>query len=209
MKSAVAKGLIVLVVQLLLVVSLAGKYAHDRATCPRVWVKTAYYDPDLPIRGRYASLQLEVDAPGVFAEKPLTEDRRNETPAAKTEDPCVGRIAEQATTTQQKVRYMQVWESKAVRLEIRGGRLVAVADAKSTTIARYFRDTEGKARITLEEPVNFSVPEHASNLPGWQWPRDLHTEWWAEVTLPKKGPPRPIRLGIKQSDGQIMPISVS
>jgi hypothetical protein len=209
MKSAVGKALSVTLLQVCIVGSLAGKYAHDRATCPRAWVKTAYYDPDLPIRGRYASLQLEVEAPGVFTEKPLVEDRHNETPAAKAAEPCAGAITEQATTPQQKVRYVQVWDSKAVRLELHDRQLFAVEDPNSTTLARFFRDADGKSHVTLEEPVDFYVPEHAANLPGWQWPRTLHTEWWAEVTLPKKGPPRPIRLGIKQTDGHIMPLPVS
>ena len=102
MRPVVVKGLSVVLLQVCIVGSLAAKYAHDRATCPRAWVKTAYYDPDLPIRGRYASLQLEVEAPGVFTEKPLVEDRHNETPAAKAAEPCPGATAVQATTPQQK-----------------------------------------------------------------------------------------------------------
>ena len=54
MKSGLTKGLLVAALQLMIVGSLAAKYAHDRATRPRVWVKVGYYDPDLPIRGRYA-----------------------------------------------------------------------------------------------------------------------------------------------------------
>jgi hypothetical protein len=53
------KGLILAALQALMVLSLTGKLLYDRATCPRVWVKTAPYDPNLPIRGRYLSLQLE------------------------------------------------------------------------------------------------------------------------------------------------------
>ena len=49
---------------------------RDRATRPRVWVETAPYDPDLPIRGRYVSLQIVVDAPGI---EPPPEDRSWET----------------------------------------------------------------------------------------------------------------------------------
>jgi hypothetical protein len=41
-----------------MVLSLTGKLLYDRATCPRVWVRTAPYDPSLPIRGRYLALQL-------------------------------------------------------------------------------------------------------------------------------------------------------
>lgn len=54
------RGLIVAVLQCLIVLSLAGKYALDRERLPRVWVKAAPYDPALPLRGRYVSLRLEV-----------------------------------------------------------------------------------------------------------------------------------------------------
>ena len=52
------KGILLAGLQCALVLSLAGKLVYDRATRPRVWVKTQRYDPDLPIRGRYLSLQL-------------------------------------------------------------------------------------------------------------------------------------------------------
>jgi hypothetical protein len=52
------KGLILAGLQALMVLSLTGKLFYDRATCPRVWVKTAPWDPNLPIRGRYLLLQL-------------------------------------------------------------------------------------------------------------------------------------------------------
>ena len=52
------KGLILAAFQCLLVLSLSGKLLYDRSTCPRVWVKTAQWDPNLPIRGRYLALRL-------------------------------------------------------------------------------------------------------------------------------------------------------
>ena len=52
------KGLILAAFQCLLVLSLSGKLLYDRATCPRIWVKTAQWDPNLPIRGRYLALRL-------------------------------------------------------------------------------------------------------------------------------------------------------
>jgi hypothetical protein len=52
------KGLILAGVQCIMVLSLTGKLLYDRATCPRVWVKTQRWDPNLPIRGRYLALQL-------------------------------------------------------------------------------------------------------------------------------------------------------
>ena len=54
------KGLAVAVIQILIVLSVGGKLLYDRATRPRVWVRTASIDPDLPIRGRYLTLNLEV-----------------------------------------------------------------------------------------------------------------------------------------------------
>jgi hypothetical protein len=58
----VQKALLLAAVQCLMVLSLTGKLLYDRATCPRVWVKTAPYDPNLPIRGRYLALQLAPEA---------------------------------------------------------------------------------------------------------------------------------------------------
>ena len=60
------KGLILAGAQLALVVSLAAKYAIDRARLPRVWVQTVAYDPNLPIRGRYLSVRLRVSAENAY-----------------------------------------------------------------------------------------------------------------------------------------------
>src|SRR5215467_12113119 len=60
---AAYKGLAVALIHILIVLSLGGKLLHDRATRPRIWVRTASVDPDLPIRGRYLTLNLEVHAP--------------------------------------------------------------------------------------------------------------------------------------------------
>lgn len=56
------RGIAVAAVQCAIVLSLAGKYAIDRERLPRVWAKTAPVDPNLPIRGRYVSLRLEVES---------------------------------------------------------------------------------------------------------------------------------------------------
>ena len=58
-----ARGMAVAALQCALVLTLAGKYSYDREHLPRVWVKTAPFDPSLPIRGRYVRLRLEVDSP--------------------------------------------------------------------------------------------------------------------------------------------------
>lgn len=58
--TARSKGLVVAIAHVLLVGSLGGKLLYDRVTCPRVWARTAPVDPDLPIRGRYVRLRIEV-----------------------------------------------------------------------------------------------------------------------------------------------------
>ena len=64
------KGLVIAAVHVGLVASLGAKLLYDRATRPRVWALTTPYDPNLPIRGRYVSLQLIVDPRGVRETKP-------------------------------------------------------------------------------------------------------------------------------------------
>lgn len=60
------RGILVGALQCLLVLSIAGKYALDRERLPRVWVNATPVDPELPIRGRYVSLHLQVEVPDDF-----------------------------------------------------------------------------------------------------------------------------------------------
>src|SRR5260221_10395343 len=69
------KGIILAVLQLAIVASLAAKYAIDRARFPRVWAQTVAYDPDLPIRGRYLSVRLRVDADRVYGGSELPKGK--------------------------------------------------------------------------------------------------------------------------------------
>lgn len=57
------KGLILCAIHVGMVLSVTGQFAYDRATLPRAWARSAPVDPNLPIRGRYVSLRLELDAP--------------------------------------------------------------------------------------------------------------------------------------------------
>ncbi len=61
--TGLTKGVAVALLHILIVTSLGGKLLYDRAHRPRVWVRTGSVDPDLPIRGRYVTLQLAVQAP--------------------------------------------------------------------------------------------------------------------------------------------------
>lgn len=54
------RGLVLALVQVLLVAGVGGKLLADRARYPRVWAETRAFDPELPIRGRYARLAVVV-----------------------------------------------------------------------------------------------------------------------------------------------------
>ena len=49
--------------------------------------------------------------------------------------------------------------------------------------------------MRLADPVYFYISEHAQS----PLPRDARAELWIEVTVPPKGPPRPIQLALKQN----------
>ena len=53
------------------------------------------------------------------------------------------------------------------------------------------------------EPLAYFIPEHVPD-PSRRGPGE---ELWVEVTLPKKGPPRPILLGVKKN-GVITPLAL-
>jgi hypothetical protein len=57
------RGMAVAVLQCLIVLCLAGKYASDRDRLPKAWARVAESGAALPMRGRYARLNLELDVP--------------------------------------------------------------------------------------------------------------------------------------------------
>jgi hypothetical protein len=127
--SVLWKGIILAALQCALVLSLTGKLFFDRATCPRIWVKTLPYDPNLPIRGRYLSLTLAPEAGVPYFDR------------------------------------------------------------------------------TSRQRVVFFVPEHQAAVDAPRFGPNA-PELGAEVTIPRKGPPRPIRLGLKK-DGLLQPVPVN
>jgi uncharacterized membrane-anchored protein len=172
------KAVAVAVVHLAIVSSLAGKLLIDRASRPRVWVKAAPVDPDLPIRGRYVALRLELHASD---------------PELNNKD----------------------YYSRTARLEVRNGELWAIPyDRGTVEIQRWmaFRSNESEeertrrlaaAPVTLAEPVDFFIPEHVPDPSR----RAAGEELWVEATIPRAGPPRPLRLGVKRH-GQIEPLDL-
>lgn len=165
----IQKGMVVAAVQLALVASLGAKYALDRARLPRVWTQTVAYDPDLPIRGRYLSVRLKVEAANVYGNTALPKANR-----------------------------FSFWgDLRDVKLSVENGHLVASPAGNPTglQVARW-TNNRGEEMTALSEPVAFFLPEHVMD-PSWRKPGE---ELWIEVTVPKKGPPRPIRLAVKHGE---------
>jgi hypothetical protein len=178
-------SLAVLVIQLLLVSSIAAKYLHQRSTCPRVWTRTVMYDPSLVMRGRYLSMQLTVD--GCQSTLPSAKDAgfpRN------FEDLPNG--TNFSVTADQPVVF-------AARIAVHDNKLIAlrIPDNENFSAGQNVVALSGAScdRMRLSDPVNFYLPEHAPN----PLPVKIGQELWVEVTVPPKGPPRPIQLALKDN----------
>jgi hypothetical protein len=173
--SSVRKGLLLGAVQLALVLSLGGKLLYDRVTRPRVWVLSAIYDPDLPIRGRYLSERLQFSTEGFTYTKP---DNRN------SNEWFVNRQ----------------W----AYLEVRNGQLFGKQQGHGPgQWVHLHQNTDGTLVGLSEEPVLFFIPDQAV-IPILK----AGEQMWVEVTIPAKGPPRPIRIGIRR-DGVLTPLKLN
>ena len=62
----------------------------------------------------------------------------------------------------------------------------------------------GNVSVSMGQPVAFFIPERTPD-PSRRQPEE---ELWAEVTVPKHGPPRPIRLGVKKN-GVLTPLPLN
>ena len=63
----------------------------------------------------------------------------------------------------------------------------------------------GDSVLVLHDPVAFFIPDGVPD-PSI---RPAGEALWAEVTIPRRGPPRPIRLGVSTGEGPIVPLKIS
>ena len=183
MNPLMRKGLWVAVLHVALVASLGAKFTWDRATYPRVWARTAPVDPNLPIRGRYVQMRIEA----VIGEGLVLPS-----PPAVTSRPGGGTWTPPPPST-------------AVVLTVRGEELVALPGSAADMLGlrAHLFERDGRRVAQLDESLAFFIPEHVAD----QSRRGPGEELWVEVTIPKAGAPRPIRLGVKK-DGVLTPIDV-
>lgn len=89
-------------------------------------------------------------------------------------------------------------------LDVRDGKLIASETATGSGMWVYLRKTsDGTLTATTQQPVLIFVPDNLASIPALK----RGDEMWVEVTVPKQGPPRPIRLAIKSPDGKFTPIT--
>lgn len=79
------------------------------------------------------------------------------------------------------------------------GRLSAELDEQGTATLFLGGDR------ALTQPIPFFIPEHIPDPST----RAKGEELWVEVSLPRKGPPRPIRLGVKKDGGAIQALEIN
>ena len=169
-----------LVVQLVLVLSIAEKYVYERKACPRVWVRTAQIDPNLPFRGRYLALRLVVDACS------LPHDLSSTSPYFDSAGDS--------------------WRWR-VRIEAKDGRLVGVpvGDDIRPELTQEVQQWPSRScdQAALLESADYFIGDRAKS----PFPLKANEELWAEVTVPPSGPPRPIQLAIS-SEAWFKPLVV-
>ncbi len=179
-----AASLALLIIQLAIVSTVAAKYLYQRWTCPRVWTRAAAFDPSLPMRGRYLALQLTVD--GCQSTLPSAKDAA---------------FPRKVDGTVQLGPYMLRQNTNWFRanLKVDNHRLVAVRiEGQEDSSAG--EEVEGNAgapcdQMRLVSPTDFFISDTAQS----PLPLKSGQELWIEVTVPPKGPPRPMQLALKDN----------
>ena len=187
-----AASLALLIIQLLLVSAVGARYLYQRWTCPRVWTRAVAFDPSLPMRGRYLSLELTVD--GCQSTLPSAKDANfpRDVNGAIKPGPYV--------LTPNAVDFF-------ANLKVVNNTLVAVRieSQEDSTAGEQVVGSAGSPcdQMQLASPTAFFISDTAQS----PLPLKPGQELWIEVTVPPTGPPRPLQLALKQ-DGQWKPLTL-
>ena len=190
-----SKAITVALVQVLIVSSLGAKLLYDRRTRPSAWFLAQRYDPDLPIRGRYLSLQLKLDdtrSPDELQQK-------------------FGRELREMEEQRAKFHYaFRDFGRECGSIDVREGKPVPVFDNSSVWDCdnlAFVRNgiQAGNEELRLAQPVLFFIADTAKD-PTHLAPGD---ELWVLATVPRHGPPRPVQLGLKKKGTtEIVPLNL-
>ena len=180
-------AVVLLVVQLALVSSLAASYAWQRHKYPRVWARAYGYDPELPLRGRYLSLQVGVD--GCASTLPSSKQALFERDFAGAIKP--GPYAVEAPRNIEFRAELRVTNNSL--------QAIYISDESLRSKGQRVMAKPGEPcnKMQLSEPVDFFIANDARS----PLPLAIGQELWIDVTVPPKGPPRPLQLAINDSSG--------
>jgi len=180
-----------LVVQMGLVSTIAAKYLYQRWRCPRAWTRAAAYDPETPMRGRYLNLQLTVD--GCQSTLPSAKEATfpRDVNGAIRPGPFV-------------LRPQAVYFDANLKVENNRLEAIRIQDPETYSGGQEVSAMRGARceEMRLDEPVDFYIADTAQS----PLPLKANQELWIEVTVPPKGPPRPMQLALKQ-DGAWRPLA--
>jgi hypothetical protein len=179
----------VLVIQFFIVSTIAAKYLYQRWTCPHAWTRAVAYDPSLVMRGRYISAQIYVDACGVS-------------------------LPDRARFASVRPHDVVLYEKHGVgipylnaRIADKNGRLAVLSlvddessDSRNQRIS--IRNGSTCSDAFLQQPIDFYLSETAKS----PFPLAKGQQMWVDVTVPPKGPPRPLGLALKDADGSWHPL---
>ncbi len=90
-----------------------------------------------------------------------------------------------------------------VWLQLEGDQIVAVPAKDGKGLRANIWVIRGQPMASVWEPLAYFIPEHVADPSR----RASGEELWVEVTLPRKGSPRPIRLGVKKN-GFLTPLDI-
>ena len=184
--------LALIVVQLALASSFAAKYFYQRWTCPRAWTRAVGADPDVSSHGRYLRLRLMVDGcQSTLPSAKLATFPRDVNGAVKP-GPYVLRPEPQPAYFN---AYLKVVNNRLVAVRVEGQEDAAMGEG-ITAMPGTSCD-----QMNLDDSVDFLYPKHTHS----PLPLKPGQELWVEVTVPPKGPPRPLQIALKQ-DGAWKPL---
>jgi hypothetical protein len=191
------KAITVALIQATLVGSLGAKLLYDRSTCPHAWFKAERYDPNLPIRGRYLSLQLQVKDPLL----PEEIERKYRSLGKAEEGGSVEPVFPGPRNLGRECGSIDVSSGKPVAV------LEPILPTGGCDNLTFVRERSGDGTILrLNEPVLFFIPDTAHDPPRVVDGEQL----WVLATVPRKGPPRPISLGITRvGETGIQPLNLN
>jgi hypothetical protein len=174
-----------LAIQLLMVSTVAMKYLWQRWWCPRVWTRTVAFDPELPMRGRYLSVELMVDGCRSTLPSAKAAQFPRDVSGAVKPGPYFMRPAGEVEFQGE----LKVVDNKLIAVKIEDP---AKAEAGQTISAWPGSQCD---QMRLEKPVDLYIAEDAqSPLPVKQG-----QALWVEVTVPPKGPPRPLQMALNDN----------